>query len=173
MNPVNERNAVEVAKTVRDGAVVGPSTVRRSLSVTQLAAALVKVQQSIEDPTKNKKAEAGTRGSYRYADLPTVLDAVRPVLTANGFAVSQLPCECDGEPSLTTLVVHTSGEWLETTIKLRPTAQRPAVRGQRVDLRPAVRAPGAVRDCGRRRRRRGAGQPPGTAEAGTGEAGGE
>lgn len=119
MNDVNAENAAEVAKTVKGGAVVGPSTVRRSPSVTALAGAMVKVQAEIEDPTKNKKADAGKR-QYTYADLPTVLDAVRPTLVKFDLAVVQLPCECNGGPALTTILIHKSGEWIETTICLRP-----------------------------------------------------
>lgn len=120
MIPVNEGNAVEVAKTVKGGAVCGLATVRRSPSIAKLAEAMAKVQGEIDDPTKNKKAEAGTRGSYRYADLPTVLEAVRPVLARNGLAVMQFPCELDDAPAVLTLLTHTSGEWVETVAKLRP-----------------------------------------------------
>ena len=121
MNMVNEQTACEAAKTVRGGVVVGPSTVRRSPSFGALATAMNKVQAEIEDPAKNKKADAGRRGAYRYADLPGVLDVVRPELAKHGLAVVQCPCELDGEAALTTVLAHgASGEWLETTIKLRP-----------------------------------------------------
>lgn len=125
MNPINEKNAVEVARAVKDSPIQSAGTVRRSLSITQLAAAMVAVQKQIEDPTKNKRADAGTRGSYRYADLPTVLDVVRPALVANGFAVLQFPCELDDAPALTTLLIHSCGEWVETTAKIRPVDPRP------------------------------------------------
>lgn len=125
MIPVTEKNATEVAKAVKEHPVQSPGTVRRSLSITQLAMAMVAVQKQIEDPTKNKKADAGTRGSYRYADLPTVLDVARPALVANGFAVMQFPCELDDAPALTTLLIHSSGEWVETTAKIRPVDPKP------------------------------------------------
>lgn len=120
MNEVNEHNASEVAKTVRGGALCGPSTVRRSPSITALASAMVKVQSEIEDPTKNRQADRGRGGTYRYADLPTVLDSVRPVLVKHGLTVMQFPCELGESPALTTLLVHCSGDWLETTMRIRP-----------------------------------------------------
>ena len=120
MNVVNEQTACEVARTVKGGVVVGPSTVRRSPSIGALATAMNRVQAEIEDPAKNKKVDAGRR-AYRYADLPGVLDVVRPELAKHGLAVVQCPCELDGEAALTTVLAHgASGEWLETTIRLRP-----------------------------------------------------
>ena len=119
MNPIDPTNAAETARAVKSAPVTSPGSVRRSTSFTQFAVAMAKVQSEIEDPTKNKKADAGVRGSYRYADLPTVLDVVRPALSRNGFAFMQLPCELDGQPALTTLLVHASGDWLETTVYLR------------------------------------------------------
>lgn len=126
---INSSNAAEVARTVAGGAVVGPATVRRSPSITALAGAMVKVQSEIEDPTKNKRADAGTK-VYRYADLPTVLDAVRPVLARHGLAVMQFPCELDGHAALMTLLVHgTSGEWVETVARLREVKNDPQAIG--------------------------------------------
>jgi hypothetical protein len=130
MIPVNEKNAEQVAKTVKDTPVCSAGSVRRSLSIANLATAMVAVQKQIEDPTKNKRADAGRAGSYRYADLPTVLDVVRPALTANGFTVMQFPCEMEGEPALTTILIHSaSGEWIETTVKIRPADSRPQAVG--------------------------------------------
>jgi len=57
--------------------------------------------------TKTRKADMGTH-SYSYADLGSVLDTVKPVLSAHGLAVSQ-PVDQEG---VTTLVLHTSGQWL-------------------------------------------------------------
>lgn len=123
MNPVTEQNAVEVAKTVKGGAVVGPSTARRSPSIAALAAALVKAQGEMANVARN--AENPHRNS-RYADLAGVRDAVFPVLSRNGLAVLQLPCELDSEAALTTLLLHgSSGEWVETTIRLRPAKPDP------------------------------------------------
>lgn len=117
MNEVNAQNACEVARTVKGGAVVGPGTVRRSPSVGALATELAKAQAEMKNPPKDS---VNPHFKSRYADLATVRDTVVPVLARHGLAVLQLPCEMDGEPALTTLLVHTSGEWVETTIKLRP-----------------------------------------------------
>lgn len=103
MNPITAQNAAEVARTVRDVPLQSPGTVRRSLSITQLAAALAKAQ-----------SEASGE-----ATRPAVLAA----LTRNGFAVVRVPCELDGAQALCTLLVHSaSGEWVEGTAKVRPGA---------------------------------------------------
>lgn len=41
------------------------------------------------------------------------------------LAVLKLPCEFDGAAALTTLLTHTSGEWVETSIKLSPMRNEP------------------------------------------------
>lgn len=127
MQTVNESNAGAVAAGTKNGrpGECGPASVRRSASIANIAAAMCKAQAGIDDPTKNKKADAGGRGSYRYADLPTVLDVVRPALSANGLAVMQFPCELDGHPAVTTLLAHTSGEWVEAVALLRPVKSDP------------------------------------------------
>jgi hypothetical protein len=120
--PINEGNAAEVAKTVKGGAVVGPSSVRRSPSISKLAAALVAAQAEVQNPTKNKQ---NPHLKNWYADLTATLAAVLPVLAKHKLAVVQMPCELDDAPALTTLVIHESGEWLETTAKTRPVKTDP------------------------------------------------
>lgn len=116
MNVVNEKNASEVAKAIKDGVLCGPSTVRRSLSIANLAAALAKAQSQMENPTRDK---VNPHLKSHYADLAAVRKEVLPPLLANGLVLAQLPCQMDDAPALTSLLVHpASGEWVETTIKL-------------------------------------------------------
>jgi hypothetical protein len=116
---ITERNAVEAAKEAKARAQVecGPSSVRKSLSLSKLAMALCKAQSEMRNPPKDS---VNPHFKSRYADLATVRDTVMPVLTKNGLSVLQLPCECDGAPALTTLLMHESGEYVETTMLLRP-----------------------------------------------------
>ena len=119
MSAVNVLNAADVAKGTRAAipAEPGPSTVRRSACLSQLAGAMAKAQAELKNPTKDS---VNPHFKSRYADLATVRDVVVPVLVRNGLVVVQFPCDCDDVPALTTLVVHTSGEWVETTMKTRP-----------------------------------------------------
>jgi hypothetical protein len=118
---VNATNALEAARAVKAGSHrddPGPSTVRRSLTLGGLAKALARAQAELKNPPKES---VNPHFKSRYADLATVRDVVVPVLAKHGLAVMQLPCELDDHPALTTLLVHgESGEWVETTIRLRP-----------------------------------------------------
>jgi hypothetical protein len=77
-------------------------------SIGELAGALAKAQADFPPIVKDKTAGGAGSYTYKYADLSTILDAVGPVLTKHGLAVSQL----FRNGSLVTLLAHTSGEWL-------------------------------------------------------------
>ena len=93
------------------------NTVRRSETTAALAGALAKAQGSMANPTKDSE---NPHFKSRFADLATVRNAVIPALSANGLAVIQLPTEMpDGRPALVTILLHMSGEWVETMTLLR------------------------------------------------------
>lgn len=54
----------------------------------------------------------------RYATLQSVLNAVLPALNKNGISLSQHPSLSDGLVSVTTLLTHTSGQWMSSTCSL-------------------------------------------------------
>ena len=54
----------------------------------------------------------------KYADLATVISHTQPVLAKHGLAVSQHPTTLDGEPALTTWLLHSSGQSLKDTMRL-------------------------------------------------------
>jgi len=97
-------------------------TVRRSESVANLAAALCKAQAEVKAPAKNKQ---NPHLKNWYADLAAVAEAVLPAFLRHGLSVTQLPCELGGDPAVMTLVLHTSGEWLETVARTRPVKADP------------------------------------------------
>lgn len=62
----------------------------------------------------------------KYADLASIMKATQPVLTKHGLAVVQLPSTtADGKPALTTIVMHTSGDSIESTVPLILAKQDP------------------------------------------------
>lgn len=83
----------------------------RSESIDQLAAALVKAQAKIEGAAKDRKGNYGT-----YATLASVVDACKPALLENGIGFVQTYEPADaGTLSLTTTLIHVSGQWVSGT----------------------------------------------------------
>jgi hypothetical protein len=105
---------------VSDNAV----TVSESPSTAALWAALVKAQADLKNPPKDS---VNPHFKSRYADLATVRDVIVPALAKHGLAVMQMPCEVDSDPALATRLVHSSGEWIQTVMRLRP--QKPDPQG--------------------------------------------
>lgn len=100
----------------------------QSEHIGALAAALAKAQagftfaaKASEAPilSKGKDGKTYQSGKRTYADLQSVLDAVREGLTANGIAVIQapMPSKKDGIMLRTTLA-HESGEWIASELEL-------------------------------------------------------
>jgi len=85
--------------------------VTRSESIGKLAAALAKAQKAIKGAVKDAK---NPHFNSRYADLATIHDACREPLAENEIAVVQSPHADGNLVRLTTLLIHSSGEWVES-----------------------------------------------------------
>jgi hypothetical protein len=83
--------------------------------IDQLAAALVGAQA--EFAAIPKTAENPFFHS-KYADLATVVSHTQPILAKHGLAVAQFPTTLDGDPALTTWLLHSSGQSLKDTMRL-------------------------------------------------------
>ena len=85
-------------------------TVMQSEQTDLLFAALVRAQSRIRDAGKDR---ANPQLRNRYATLESVLWAIREPFAEAGLAVVQVPGEVvDGLVTLTTQVIHESGQWL-------------------------------------------------------------
>lgn len=91
----------------------------KSESIKELATALCKFQGAVE--TVRKEATNPFFKS-KYASLANILDVIRKPLFENGLSFVQLPA---GEHSLTTMLMHVSGEWIEETYSMTPTKNDP------------------------------------------------
>jgi hypothetical protein len=83
-----------------------------SESIANLAKALSIVQGKL---THAKKDSANPFFKSKYADLESVWDACRNLLAENGLCVMQFPgtySDLDKSMSLTTILSHSSGEWI-------------------------------------------------------------
>lgn len=90
-----------------------------SETVGKIAAALAKAQKAIKGAAKDAR---NPHFNSRYADLATVVDACRDALADNEIAVFQSPKTDAQLVSLTTLLLHSSGEWIESdplTVQVR------------------------------------------------------
>ena len=91
----------------------------RSETIGHLAEALAAAQGEFEVVKKDNEAQAGGKFSYKYADLASIVAMASPVLTKHALAVAQFPETTEpGYEGLTTLVMHSSGEWVSSTMSL-------------------------------------------------------
>jgi hypothetical protein len=83
-----------------------------SEQINEVAAALAKAQGELKNPAK---AAENPHFRNRYADLAGGLDAIRPVLSRHGLALTQMTY-MDGEMvMLETRLAHASGQWMRAT----------------------------------------------------------
>jgi len=97
---------------------------QQSENIANLAKALSIVQGKLSHA---KKDSANPFFKSKYADLESVWDACRDLLAGNGLSVMQFPGEfIDGTMSMTTILAHSSGEWIGQEMSLpvsKPDAQ--------------------------------------------------
>lgn len=86
---------------------------KTSDSIKQLSAALLKAQRSITFASKDAN---NPHFKSKYADLPAVIDAIKPALNDAGIVFLQTfsPSET-GFIAVTTRLMHETGEWIEDT----------------------------------------------------------
>ena len=88
-----------------------PSTLAtwRSQSVGALAAALAKAQGRMTNAAKDS---INPHFKSRYADLASIWSACREALSANEIAIVQLPAVDGSTVTVTTVLLHSSDEWM-------------------------------------------------------------
>jgi len=77
---------------------------------------LAKALSQFQGEVKNPEAIAKSNPSFKnkYAPLDEVLNTLRPILGKYGLAVVQIPFSTAEYVSIITLLLHESGEWIET-----------------------------------------------------------
>ena len=96
-----------------------------SESVKEIALALAKFQANVGNVTKDS---TNPFFKSKYASLESVISTVRPVLASYSLSFSQFPDE-DG---LTTILLHSSGEWMMSHAKLIIKDQTPQGHGSAI-----------------------------------------
>lgn len=96
---------------------------KTSEHIDKLAAALAKAQSEMRGAVKDS---ANPFFKSSYADLESVWDAIRLPLTSNSLSVTQAT---DYEPEagicVVTRLLHSSGQWMEGRLPIRPMKDEP------------------------------------------------
>lgn len=86
---------------------------KTSESIKQIAEALVSAQKEIRFAAKDS---TNPHFKSKYANINSVIEAVKKPLNDNGIAILQsLSPSDDNKLHLTTRLLHSSGEWIEDT----------------------------------------------------------
>lgn len=89
-------------------------SIEKSESINELASALSKAQLSLESA---KKGSSGY--GYNYSDLATVIETSKKPLSDNGLSVTQLLGDgVDDKVSITTVLMHSSGQYISSRLEL-------------------------------------------------------
>jgi hypothetical protein len=85
---------------------------KTSESMAKLATGLAAALGEIHNATKDSK---NPHFKSSYASLASVIDATKATLAKHGLVVVQSPGWHDGRVTVTTRIIHQSGEWIEGT----------------------------------------------------------
>lgn len=89
---------------------------KTSETTTAIFKSMIEVAPEINAIGKSKQAYG-----YKYATLDSLIDMLRTVLPKHDLWFIQIPTRLEGKSSLTTRVIHNSGEWFEDTIEMTDT----------------------------------------------------
>lgn len=93
---------------------------KKSDSITKIAPALVKAQGQIKAAIKDS-----TNPHFRskYADLGSVVDAVKAALLVNEITFMQGVEDAENGVAVETMLLHSSGEWISSTLRIPASKQ--------------------------------------------------
>jgi hypothetical protein len=97
------------------------NVIRTSDSLEEFAVAWVAAAAAMPAVPKRTKGQVGNQTRF-YADMATVVETVQPVLAAHGLAYLQGVSDGDRVVTVTTRLLHKSGEWIEDSLSM-PTGQ--------------------------------------------------
>jgi len=88
-----------------------------SETIGAIAPALIKAQSQMQGISKEGKNPAF---KSKYVTLDSILDTLRPILTSNGLMLTQGSQQPETMQAVTveSCIIHTSGEWISTTVTI-------------------------------------------------------
>ena len=100
-----------------------------SESIKHIAEALNKAQAEMSGAKKGAK---NPFFKSNYADLNSVVDAVRIPFCDNGLSYSQFPIMHENRVGVETILMHSSGEWMKSVLMLPMVKQDPQAAGSAI-----------------------------------------
>lgn len=95
----------------------------KSESIKSIAEALALFNAEVRNVGKDR---TNPHFKNEYATLDALIEETKPLLSAQGLSIMQFPSEDDGQVAVTTLLLHKSGEWMESPpLKMRPVKNDP------------------------------------------------
>ena len=97
---------------------------KKSETLTEFSKAFAKTQQEMKQPLKDAN---NPFFKSKYVPLENVVEAITESASKNGLSFTQFPSsDEDGNVTVGTLVMHSSGEWIEyDPIKMKPVKNDP------------------------------------------------
>ena len=92
----------------------------KSESIKHLAFAMSRAQNAMSGAAKSKN---NPFFKSKYADLSSVIEAVKVPFADNGLSFVQFPIEEGGRIGIETILMHESGEWLSNSFTVQLTKQ--------------------------------------------------
>ncbi len=89
----------------------------QSENINELASALSKAQGEMQAAIKDS---VNPFFKSKYADLGSVWDAARPVLSKHGLCIMQCTDMIGDKVVMVTTLAHTSGQWMKSVLPLNP-----------------------------------------------------
>ena len=102
---------------------------KQSESINELATALSAAQAEMGGAVKDS---ANPFFKSKYADLTSVVKAIKEPFANHGLSYTQFPCAADGCVGVTTRLMHSSGQWLESEYMLPMVKNDPQAAGSAI-----------------------------------------
>lgn len=98
----------------------------KSPTIKELATALCKFQSEV---SAVKKDGNNPYFKSKYATLENILETIKTPLKNAGLSFVQLPC---GDNELSTIIMHISGEFIQSVVKMNPKDNTPQGQGSAI-----------------------------------------
>jgi hypothetical protein len=84
---------------------------KKSETIAELAKALSAFQAEVKQPTKDKE---NPFFKSRYVDLESVVQSINSIANNHGLSFIQYPLNQDNKVGIVTIILHSSGEFIES-----------------------------------------------------------